>query len=218
MEITWYGLSCFRIREGSTTVVCDPYASSIGLTLPKIRADIVTTSHDRPGHNHVRRVTGDPKVLRGPGEYEIKNVFVTATMTYHHSSDNGGGERNVVFFFDFGDLIVGHMGDMGQVPAQSEIDELNIGEVDVVMVPVGGHTTLDSTRAVEVIGMLEPRLVIPMHYQHSGLAGTVAAQLEPVDRFLKELGVTIPEAQNQLKVTKSSIPEETQVVLLNPAV
>jgi L-ascorbate metabolism protein UlaG (beta-lactamase superfamily) len=77
MDITWYGLSCFRIREGGVTVVCDPYDKSVGPALAKVRADIVTVSHDRAGHNAVERVTGEPKVLTGPGEYEVKNVFIT---------------------------------------------------------------------------------------------------------------------------------------------
>jgi L-ascorbate metabolism protein UlaG (beta-lactamase superfamily) len=217
MEITWYGLSCFRIREGGLTVVCDPYDKEIGPALPKLRADIVTTSHDRPGHSAVDRVTGEPKVLQGPGEYEVKNIFVTALATYHRRQKGEMPERNVAFFFEFGDITVGHLGDIGEVPSQAEIEELNIGEVDVLMVPVGGGQTLDPTRAVEIVGMLEPRLVIPMHYRHAGLAESIVEQLEPVEKFLKELGVAAPEAIDLLKVTKSTLPEETQVVLLKPA-
>lgn len=217
MDITWYGLSCFRIREGGVTVVCDPFEKSVGLQLPKIRADIVTISHERSGHNAADRITGEPKVLRGPGEYEIKSVFVTGATTYHRRSQQAPLERNVIFFLEFGDLTVGHLGDLGEIPAQAEIEELNVGEVDVLMVPVGGGETLDPTRAVEVIGMFEPRLVIPMHYAQPELTASWAAGLETVDRFLRELGVTPPEPQEMLKVTKSGLPEETQVVLLKPA-
>lgn len=217
MDITWYGLSCFRIREGGVTVVCDPFDKSIGLQLPKVRTDIVTISHDRPGHNAVDRVAGEPKVLQGPGEYEVNNVFVTGATTYHRKQPDAPVERNVVFFFDFGDITVGHLGDLGEVPTQSEIEELNVGDVDVLMVPVGGGETLDPTRAVEVIGMFEPRLVVPMHYQLPGLSASWAENLEPVERFLRELGVSAPEPQDTLKFSKSSLPEETQVVILLPA-
>jgi len=216
MDITWYGLSCFRIREGGVTVVCDPYDKTVGLQLPKVRADIVTVSHERSGHNAADRVTGEPKVLRGPGEYEIKNVFVTGSTTYHHRTKDEPLERNVIFFLEFGDLTVGHLGDLGEIPTQSEIEELNVGEVDVLMVPVGGGETLDPTRAVEVIGMFEPRLVVPMHYAQPELTGEWAVGLEPVERFLRELGVSAPDPQDMLKVTKSGLPEETQVVLLKP--
>ncbi len=216
MDITWYGLSCFRIREGGVTVVCDPFDKSIGLQLPKLRADIVTVSHDRPGHSAVERVTGDPKVLRGPGEYEVKNVFITGATTYHREK-SGETVRNVIFFFDFGDLTVGHLGDLGELPTQAEIEELNVGDVDVLMVPVGGGEVLDPTRAVEVIGMFEPRLVVPMHYYLPGISAAWAENLEPVDRFLRELGVSAPEPQDMLKISKSSLPEETDVAILVPA-
>ncbi|MBW7881232.1 MAG: MBL fold metallo-hydrolase [Caldilineaceae bacterium] len=215
MDITWYGLSCFRIREGGVTVICDPFDKLVGLTLPKLRADVVTVSHDRPGHNAVDRVTGEPKILRGPGEYEVQNVFVTGLTTYHRRNDEHISERNVAFFFEFDGLTVGHLGDIGEVPAQSEIEELNIGEVDVLMVPVGGGDTLDPTRAVEVVGLFEPRVVIPMHYRHEGLASELAGRLESVDRFLKELGVAAPDPVDTLKISKSGLPEETQVALLS---
>lgn len=214
MDITWYGLSCFRIREAGATVVCDPYDRTVGLQLPKVRADILTISHDQPGHNSADRVAGEPKIIRGPGEYEIKNVFITGAMTYHRRRKDVGLERNVMFFFEFGDLTVGHLGDLGEIPTQSEIEELNLGEVDVLLVPVGGGDTLDPTRAVEVIGLFEPRLVIPMHYQQPELTALWASNMEPVDKFLRELGTSAPEPQEMLKFTKSSLPEETQVALL----
>jgi L-ascorbate metabolism protein UlaG (beta-lactamase superfamily) len=216
MDITWYGLSSFRIREGGVTIVCDPYDRVPGITLPKVRADIVTISHEQPGHSAVERITGEPKVVRGPGEYEIKNVFITGLTTYHRRGKGEAPERNIIFFFDFGDLIVGHLGDLGETPAQSEIEELNLGEVDVLMVPVGGGDILDPTRAVEVIGLFEPKIVIPMHYHQPQLTAPWAAGLEPVDKFLRELGVSAPEPQETLKLVKSNLPEETQVALLSP--
>ena len=217
MDITWYGLSCFRIRERGVTIICDPYQKSVGLTLPKLKADIVTSSHDQPGHNDVARISGDPKIISGPGEYEISNVFVTGVTTYHRVGVDRPRERNVVFLIELNGFTIGHLGDLGEVPKQRDIDDLNLSEVEILMVPVGGVNTLDATRAVEVIGMLEPRLIIPMHYQQEGLNKKLNAELEPVEKFLKELGVTAPEPVDMLKVSsKSSLPEETEVVLLNP--
>jgi L-ascorbate metabolism protein UlaG (beta-lactamase superfamily) len=214
MDITWYGLSCFRIREGGVTVVCDPYSKGLGLSLPKLKADLITISHDRPGHNAGDRVSTEVKVLRGPGEYEVRNVFISGLATYHRKRPEGEQERNIAYFFEFGDLTVGHLGDIGEVPTQSAIEELNVGEVDVLMVPVGGGDTLDATRAQDVINMLEPRLVIPMHYAHAGLNAALADRLEPVEKFLKVFGLSAPEPLDILKVTKSSLPDETQVTLL----
>lgn len=216
MDIIWYGLSCFRLREGGNTIICDPYDKSVGMTLAKVRADIVTISHDRPGHNAVDRVTGDPKILNGPGEYEVNGIFITAAPAYHRKETPAANERTVIFFFDFGDLTIGHLGDLGELPTQAEIEDLNLGDVDVLITPVGGGETLDPRRAVEVIGLFEPKIVIPMHYHHPGLNPTLAASLEPVERFLKEFGAATPEPQESFKVSRSSLPEETQVVLLQP--
>ena len=88
MDINWYGLSCFRLREGGVTIICDPYSKSIGSQVARTRADIVTISHDQSGHNGIDQITGDPKVVRGPGEYETRNVFITGMASYHrHQND-----------------------------------------------------------------------------------------------------------------------------------
>ncbi len=216
MDITWYGLSCFRIRENGATVICDPYDKSVGLTLPKTRADIITVSHDQPGHNAANLVQGEARVLRGPGEYEVNNIFITGATTYHRKQAHSTAERNVVFFFEFGDITVGHLGDIGELPTQSEIEELNLSEVDILFVPIGGGATLDPTHAVEVIGLFDPKIVIPMHYQQPGLASQFASSLETIEKFLKEFGATASEPQEIFKITKSGLPEETQVVLLKP--
>ncbi len=201
MEITWYGLSCFRIREGNATVICDPYDKVAGLTLPKVRADIVTISHEQPGHNSAGRVSGEPKIFRGPGEYEVNSIFVTGATTYPRKQAANvppvPPERNIIFFFEFGDITVGHLGNLGEVPTQAQVEELNLGDVDILLIPVGGGSTLDPTRAVEVIGMFEPKLVIPMHYHQPGLTGELA-QLESVEKFLKEFGSSPLDPQDIL--------------------
>ena len=114
-------------------------------------------------------------------------------------------------------LTIGHLGDLGEVPSQSEIEELNLGEIDILMVPVGGGSTLDPTHAVEVIGMFEPKVVAPMHYRQDELTAKWAQELEPVDSFLRALGVAAPEPLSSLRISKSSLPEETQVILFEAA-
>lgn len=214
MEISWYGLSCFRLRERGVTVVCDPFDKKVvGLSMPRLRADIVTISHDQPGHNYVKAITGDPKVLTGPGDYEVRNVLITGLTTYYENGEHP--DRNVAFFFDFDGFTVGHLGDLGEIPQQRQVEEL--GEVDVLLVPVSGRKTLDSSRMTEVISLLDPKIVVPMHYRHPGLTPKLAESLAPVDKFLKELGVGEPETVGVLKLSKSSLPEETQVILLEPA-
>lgn len=218
MDITWYGLSCFRLRERGVVALCDPFSKeATGLALPKVRADIVTISHDAPGHNHSKGISGDPKVLRSPGDYEVKYVMVAGLSTSLNSNPAAaasGIQRNVAFFLDFDEFTVGHLGDLSKTPAQGQVEEL--GDIDVLLVPVAGANTLEVSRIAEVISLLDPRIVVPMHYRHEGLHNDLADSLEPVDRFLKELGINDPEVVDTLRVTKSNLPEETQVVLLTP--
>lgn len=209
MEIDWYGQSCFRLREGAITIVTDPYDKSIGYTLPRLRADLVTISHDAPGHASAAAVKGEPKVLNRPGEYEVKGVFITGIQTWSGSGAKGEAkEENTVFVFEFGDLTVCHLGDLSKVLTQAQVESMP--DVDVLMVPVGGGGALDADKAAEVISQLEPRVVMPMHYltEYSNL------KLDPLTKFLKEMGVTEHAPEDSLKVTKASLPDETQVVVL----
>jgi L-ascorbate metabolism protein UlaG (beta-lactamase superfamily) len=207
MEITWYGLSCFRLTErGQASIVTDPYKQSLGLPLPKLRADVVTISHDATGHNHLPAVTGYEHALTRPGEYEIRGVFVTGIATALTADER----RNVLFMFDFGGITVAHLGDMNQVPPQTQIEALE--KVDVLLVPVGGGQSLNAAQAAELVSMLEPSLVVPMHYHVPGLK----LKLENVERFLNEMGVTEVEEESRLRVSAGRLPEETAVVLLKP--
>ncbi len=207
MEITWYGHSCFRLAErGKATVVTDPFDESIGYPLPKLKADVVTVSHDAPGHSNVDNVKSYQRLIRGPGEYEIGGVFIIGAAM--HSVNPDSYRYNVAYMFDYDGLSVVHLGDLDHVPHQSTIETM--GAVDIVLVPVGGGAGLNATQAAEVVSMLEPGIVIPMHYK----TDESRLELEPVDRFLKEMGVSRIQQEEVLKVTKSSLPEQTQIVVL----
>jgi len=210
LDINWYGFSCFRLRERRVTAICDPLnRKTTGIQLPKMQADIVTISNDSSASFEERgNVGGKPKVLRGPGDFEVKQVLVTGMSTSRN------GTRNVAFFLDFAGLTIGHLGELGQVPASAGGEEL--GDIDVLLAPVSGPHIPDISRIAEVISQLDPRIVIPMQYRHEGLRSEQSESLEPVDRFLNELGISDPEVTDTLKLTKSSLPEETQVVLLRP--
>lgn len=211
MEITWYGHSCFRLTErGLATVVTDPYDSkTVGYSPLKLRADIVTVSHDAPGHNWVTAVKGYSQMLTGPGEFEIGGVFITGVQTNGTKKRDPDNPRNTLYVFDYEGVTVAHLGDMNHAPSQAEIEAL--GSIDVAFVPVGGGGGLTSAKAAEVVALLEPGYVIPMHY------GTrdSSLKLAPLGKFLKEMGLGESEALPSLKITKSSVPEETKVVVLD---
>lgn len=212
MDITWFGHSCFRLRDRAGTVVTDPYGKDIGLLLPRVRADLVTVSHDAGDHNYVKGVKSGFKALTGPGEYEVSGVFVTGLeLRGEKKKAKGPTERprNTVFLFEFEDLTVCHLGDLDHVPTQAQVEDA-LGEVDVLLIPVGGGESLNAAQASEVVSLLEPHIVIPMHYKVKDLT----LKLDPVSRFLKEMGLDNVPTQEPLKVSRSGLPEETQVVLL----
>jgi L-ascorbate metabolism protein UlaG (beta-lactamase superfamily) len=216
MEITWYGHSCFRLTERNyATVVTDPYDNkSIGYDALKLRSDIVTVSHDAPGHSNVDAVKGTSHVIDGPGEFEIGGVFITGVQAdtstgMKKGKDLDAAARNTIYVFDYDGITVAHLGDLKQTPTQSEIESL--GTVNVVLVPVGGGGGLNAAKAAEVISLIEPNLVIPMHYS------TPASKLslDSLNKFIKEMGLTKPSTQASLKVTRSALPNETHVVVLD---
>jgi L-ascorbate metabolism protein UlaG (beta-lactamase superfamily) len=218
MEITWYGHSCFRLTERNyATVVTDPFDSkSIGYDSLKLRSDIVTVSHDAPGHNNRDAVKGTSHVIDGAGEFEIGGVFITGVQTDGNGSGKKKGKakeevssRNTIYVFDYDGITVAHLGDLREVPTQSEIELL--GTINVALVPVGGGGGLNAAKAAEVISLIEPNLVVPMHY-----ATPVAkVSLDSLNKFIKEMGLSKPETQASLKVTRSGLPNETHVVVLD---
>jgi L-ascorbate metabolism protein UlaG (beta-lactamase superfamily) len=211
MEITWLGHSCFRLRGKDATVLTDPCAKSTGYNIGKPTADIVTVSHDHPAHNNVAAVAGSPRVVQGPGEFEMAGVLIMGVGTFHDAEKGEKLGKNTAFVFELDEVLVCHLGDIGHVPTPAQVEELS--GVDVLLAPVGGGTTIAGAAAAEIVSMLEPKLVIPMHYK------TPAAKddLEPLDRFLKEIGApsALDEKQPKLSVTKSTLPQETKVMVLD---
>ncbi len=211
MEITWYGHSCFRIMErGKASVVTDPYDhNAVGYTALKLRSDIVSISQDEPGHNFASAVKGKPFLIKGPGEYEIGSVFITAVQTDGRGKEKSNESRNTLYVFDYESVTVAHLGDLRSVPSQTDIEAL--GQVDVALVPVGGGNGLIAAKAGEVVSMLEPGIVIPMHF---GTPDTIV-NLAPLSKFLKEMGAGEPTPEPVLKISRSTIPSETRVVVLD---
>lgn len=207
MDLTWYGISCFRMVErGLAAVVTDPFDSSVGLPAPKLKADVITVSHDAPGHNHLAAVKGERRVIQGAGEYEIGGVFITGIAM--NLPDSANGRTNTLYVFDFDGLTVAHLGDLAFVPSQPQIEDL--GAVDVALVPVGGGGALNPSQAAEVVSLIEPRIVVPMHYK----TGKETLKIGPASRFLSEMGLGQVEPVDVLKVSKAGLSDETQVVLL----
>ena len=209
MEISWLGHSCFRLKGSQATVITDPYPPELGYKLGKPTARIVTLSHQHPGHSYVKGVGGEPKVVRGPGEYEISGVLITGIATFHDGEKGQKRGKNTVYHIEMDEIAVCHLGDLGHVLNVEQVEEID--NVDILLLPVGGISTINAPVAAEVVRQLEPKAVIPMHYQTPALK----RELEPVGRFLKEIGAKDIAPQPKLTISKSHLPESTQVFLLD---
>ena len=213
MDIYWYGQSFFKLKGKNATVIIDPFDPDFtGLKFPKdAEANIVLKTHDHQDHNNIKAIIGDPKVFNGPGEYESKCVVITGVNSFHDNS--GGTERglNIMFNVIIDGVRVVHLGDLGQTElTEAQIQEID--NVDILLVPVGSVYTIDAKGATGIISQLEPKIVIPMHY--GGVEG-LKFPLDPVDKFLKEMGTESVVPVPKLTITKDKLPEETEVVLLS---
>jgi L-ascorbate metabolism protein UlaG (beta-lactamase superfamily) len=209
LDVTWLGHGCFRMRGRNAAVVTDPYPPAIGLKLQRMDADLVTVSHEHDNHNYTQAVR-EAYEIRGPGEYEVAGVSVIGFPTYHDAEKGAKAGRNSVYLIEIDGVRVCHLGDLGH--RLDDTDAETVASVDVLLVPVGGRTAINAVQAAEVVRQLEPRYVVPMHYAIPGLK----VELDPIDRFLKEMGVTVSEPQPKLSVQASSGEYETKVVVLEP--
>lgn len=215
MKITWHGHSCFRLTErGMATVVTDPYNhKKVGYQELNLSADIITVSHDAPGHNHTKIIhkrKSQKHIITGPGEYEIGEVFITGIRTNYKVKEDQ--PINVMYIFDYNGVLIAHLGNLKKVPSQSDV-KLISGDVHVALVPVGGGSSLTASKAVEVIRILEPSYAIPMYYhtEQSKL------ELDPLDNFIKEMGLDKVEPRPDLSITSTRSSSETNVVVLEYA-
>ncbi len=209
MEITWLGHSCFKLRDKQATLITDPYSPDLGYSMGKQAADIVTLSHQHPGHSFAQGISGNHKVVTGPGEYEISNTLIIGVPTFHDNEKGIKRGKNTVYLIEMNEVSICHLGDLGHVPTAEQIEQMS--DIDILMVPVGGGATIGATAAVETISLLQPKLVIPMHYK----TDVVNVDLLPIDPFLREMGVKEVASQPKLSVTKSSLPIDISVVVLD---
>lgn len=210
MEIMWLGYSCFRLRGKNTVVVTDPYPPGLGYTMDNPSARIITVSHQHPEHSYVQAVSGEPHQITRPGEYEIGGVLIIGISTYHDSEKGARSGKNTVYVIEIDEITICHLGDLGHPLSSNQVEEL--GNIDVLLVPVGGGSTISASQGAGVVRAIEPKIVIPMHYKTPSLN----REMDTVEKFLKEMAVTEAVPQPKLTVTRSNLPQSTQVVLLNP--
>ena len=209
MEITWLGHSCFLISGKEKTIVTDPYHPDLGYRLGELEADIVTLSHFHPGHSYIEGIVNDPRRVKSPGEYEIGGTFITGVASFHDNNKGDLRGKNTIYIIETDDITLCHLGDLGHPLGPHSIEE--IGDVDILFLPVGEVSTMPVDTAVEIVRQLEPPIVIPMHYK----TGVFTGNLSPVDKFLDKMRIRELEARPSLSITASSLPGSTQIIVLS---
>jgi len=215
MVITWQGQSFFIIRgknkqNGEIKIAIDPFDKTLGLKVPRVEADILLISHPHPDHSNKKAIIGAPFLIETPGEYETKGIFIKGIPAFHDDSE--GKERGTITIYkiEVETMKICHLSDLGQKELNPEQLE-EIGEVDILMVPIGGTYTIGPKEAANIISQIEPKIVIPMHYKIPKLK----FKFEGVEKFLKVMGAEDIEPQKKLKIKlKDLAKEETEIVVL----
>ena len=217
MQIQWLGQSHFKIQtknNGDDIIIAiDPYDKDYGLKVSRFQADILLISHNHNDHNNVQSIMGEPFIIDCPGEYETKGVFIYGIPTWH--DDQGGKDRGAITMYKITteNIDIAFLSDLGHKLDDKQLDKL--GNVDILMIPVGGTFTIDAKTANDIIGDIEPRIIIPMHYNLPGLKFKSGKKLDGIDKFLKISSLPI-EKSDKLKITKKDLlQEQTKIVVLN---
>lgn len=212
MDITYLGHSSFKLRGKTASVVTDPFdPKMVGLKFPPTDAEIVTISHGHSDHNQAANVKNVEKVIDGPGEYEIKGVSIIGLPSFH---DNKKGEergKNTIYVYEMDGLRLAHLGDLGHTLSEELVEE--IGDIDILMIPVGGKYTIGPKEAVSVVQAIDPYIIIPMHYKVGGLSQELSTSLLPKEEFISEVGLTV-ERLPRLSVKKEDLAEASSKVVI----
>jgi len=214
MNIIWHGQSFFEIitkdiENKELKITIDPFDKNLGLKLPKIEAQILLVTHGHSDHSNKKAINGNPFLIESPGEYEIKGVYVKGIQGFHDDSQGKKKGKVVFYVVETENMKICHLSDIGQKELTSEQIE-EIGDVDILMIPVGGVYTIDAKQASNIISQIEPKIVIPMHYQVPKLN----LKLNSLDQFLKEIGSQKVGLQKKFKVKASDIPKEIMQVVV----
>ena len=213
MNIKFYGHACFSIVSQNGSVVTDPYGDEIGLKLPSLTSDVVTVSHDSKAHNNAVAVSDSPMVLNWPGEYETKGIHFKGIHSFHHSKEDEEQLPNTIFTINLKGIHYCHLGAQGTKLTPEQLEQ--VGDVDILFVPVGGKGCLDYKKSKEVIEQIEPRIVIPMMYHTDGSN----VGLDSLEGFLSAMGAKNIEPIDEFSVKRSELPEDnSKVVILNPTI
>ncbi|MDK2896141.1 MAG: hypothetical protein PWP04_261 [Candidatus Atribacteria bacterium] len=210
MKLKWFGHSCFWVQSVSgKSLVFDPFDQSVGYPLPQVSAEAVVVSHDHYDHNNAKLVQGQPRIIKEVGEFELDGIKIKTFPTFHDEEQGKKRGSNLVSRVEIDSLSLIHSGDLGMIPPREVVSSWQ--PVDVLLVPVGGVFTIDADGAFNLVNQLQPRLVIPMHYQTHYLQ----FELHPVEPFLEKFERVKTLSTSQVEIDRSQLPDKTEVWVLS---
>lgn len=211
MKIKWFGQSCFMITSRSgMKVLTDPYKKMLGYKLPEMEANIVSTSHNHSDHNNINVVKSSFVHINEPGDFSKHGIEIKGVQTFHDKTSGAKRGKNTVYNFNIDDINLCHCGDLGHILNSDQIEE--IGNVDILLLPVGGLATINAFDAVQVMKQLNPTIVIPMHYRTKAL-GLMGYMFGKVDKFISASGLKVKEYE-ELELNKANIKDYSGIVVL----
>ena len=206
MQIRWHGHACFEITN-DITIVTDPHdGKSIGLPTPSVKGDIILVSHDHYDHNSVKTVEKEGSiVVRDLGKKTIRGIEIEGIESFHDEERGAKRGKNIIFKFKVDGITFCHLGDLGHVPDEELLEK--IGKVDVLFIPVGGTFTIDADSAWETANLIDPKIIVPMHYKIQGLS----LPISDVDPFLSKNKFKVLHVGNEIHIEKEELPNEKEI-------
>ncbi len=209
-EFKWFGHNCFRIKSRDATIITDPVERSTGFAMAKQNANIVTISAYDSQNANINAVRPEFRIVDGPGEYELENVFVTGVRTLLDPARTEQKKFNTAYLFELEGFVICHLGDLGQLPNTEKMEQLS--QADILLLPIGGATGLSQEQAAEVVSQLEPKVLIPMQYRTE----IGDRDLQSLESFAKLIGVAIPEAIDKYAPRQADLKDAMELVVLIP--
>ncbi|SMC25982.1 L-ascorbate metabolism protein UlaG, beta-lactamase superfamily [Clostridium acidisoli DSM 12555] len=211
MKIKWFGQSCFMITsKDGTKVLTDPFHNMLGYKLPEVEANIVSTSHNHGDHNNIKAVKGSFMHVNELGNFSKDGIEIKGVQTFHDKASGAKRGKNTIYNFNVDGINICHCGDLGHTLDSNLVKE--IGNVDILLIPVGGRATIDSIDAVNVMKQLKPKVVIPMHYRTKAL-GIFGLLFAKVDKFISASGLKVKE-YDVLELNQANINDYSGIVVL----
>lgn len=207
MTMYFLGINCFKIQSKNAILITDPFGKETGLKPVRAKADVITISNNDLVHNYISGIQGNPFIIDCPGEYEIKGVFIQGII----KKDEKNAGKNIIYLIEMDDIRILHLGDLNTSLTEEDRDKFD--GIDVLIIPVGEENTLKINKAVEIINQVEPKIVIPMHYNLPGLK--LKDKLSSLSKFCEEMGISEKNKLDKLSLKKKDLPkEETEVYIL----